>query len=113
MADARRKPDDYVIATGETHTVREFAERALQSWAWIIGTMSPDPELFRPAEVNLLLGDASKAKKKLKWWHAMAFDALVREMVEADCRAWEWSPGNRARGKKLGVEARMQSYSDA
>jgi GDPmannose 4,6-dehydratase len=94
---AQDVPDDYVIATGETHTVREFAERAFSH----VGLdyrdyVQPDPDLYRPAEVNLLLGDASKAKKKLKWWHRIGFDALVREMVEADCRA-------------LGVEARQSS----
>jgi GDPmannose 4,6-dehydratase len=94
---AEDTPDDYVIATGETHTVKEFAERAFGH----VGLdyrdyVRPDPDLFRPAEVNLLQGDASKAKKKLSWWHRIGFDALVREMVEADCRA-------------LGVEARVRA----
>jgi GDPmannose 4,6-dehydratase len=94
---AQDVPDDYVIATGETHTVREFAERAFGHVGLDYRNyVQPDPDLFRPAEVNLLLGDASKAKKKLKWWHRIGFDALVREMVEADCRA-------------LGVEARRSS----
>ena len=87
-------PDDYVIATGETHTVREFAEVAfthagLDYRDYVV----PDPELFRPAEVNLLQGDATKAQKHLGWTPRVTFEALVREMVEADCRA-------------LGVEAR-------
>ncbi len=81
-------PDDYVIATGETHTVREFAEVAfahagLDYREYVV----PDPDLFRPAEVNLLQGDAAKARKHLGWTHRVAFQALVREMVEADCRA--------------------------
>ena len=81
------QPDDYVIATGETHTVREFVETAfalmgLDYRDYVTG----DPDLFRPAEVNVLLGDASYARKKLGWSHATAFEALVREMVEADCR---------------------------
>ncbi len=89
--------DDYVIATGETHTVREFVERAFGH----VGLdyrdyVTPDPDLFRPAEVNLLQGDASKARQKLGWGHRIGFDALIREMVEADCRA-------------LGVEARVQA----
>jgi len=81
------QPDDYVIATGETHTVREFVETAFG----LAGLdyqeyVKPDPDLFRPAEVNVLLGDASYAQQKLGWRHRIAFDALVREMVEADCR---------------------------
>ena len=82
------EPDDYVIATGETHTVREFAEKSfahagLDYRDYVV----PDPDLFRPAEVNMLLGDASKAKAKLGWSHRIGFEALVREMVDADCRA--------------------------
>ena len=80
-------PDDYVIATGETHTVSEFAERAFAhvglNWRDYV---VPDPDLFRPAEVNLLQGDASKARTKLGWSHRIGFEELVREMVEADCR---------------------------
>jgi len=81
-------PDDYVIATGETHTVREFADVAFAH----VGLdyrehVVPDPDLFRPAEVNLLQGDAAKARKYLGWTHRITFEALVREMVEADCRA--------------------------
>ena len=80
-------PDDYVIATGETHTVMEFAELAFAhvglNWRDYV---VPDPDLFRPAEVNLLQGDASKARTKLGWTHRIGFEELVREMVEADCR---------------------------
>ena len=80
-------PDDYVIATGETHTVSEFAELAFAhvglNWRDYI---VPDADLFRPAEVNLLQGDASKARTKLGWSHRIGFEELVREMVEADCR---------------------------
>jgi len=82
------EPDDYVIATGETHTVREFAELAfshagLDYKDYVV----TDPTLFRPAEVNLLLGDHTKARMKLGWNPSVTFEALVREMVEADCRA--------------------------
>ena len=80
-------PDDYVIATGETHTVSEFAELAFAhvglNWRDYI---VPDADLFRPAEVNLLQGDATKARTKLGWSHRIGFEELVREMVEADCR---------------------------
>ncbi len=81
-------PDDYVIATGETHSVREFAELAFSHAGLDYRDyVSPDPALHRPAEVNLLLGDASKAKAKLGWQFHIRFEDLVREMVEADCRA--------------------------
>ena len=81
------QPDDYVIATGETHTVREFVEMAfalagLDYRDYVKG----DPDLFRPAEVNVLQGDASYAREKLGWSHGIAFGALVREMVESDRR---------------------------
>ena len=77
--------DDYVIATGETHTVREFAERAFA----LAGLdcrryVTTDPELYRPAEVNLLLGDCSKARRQLGWTHKVGFEDLVREMVATD-----------------------------
>ncbi len=82
------EPDDYVIATGETHSVREFVELAFSH----VGLdykdyVAADPTLFRPAEVNLLLGDCSKAQTKLGWTPSTTFEALVREMVETDCRA--------------------------
>jgi GDPmannose 4,6-dehydratase len=80
--------DDYVIATGETHSVREFVElvfshAGLDYRDYVV----TDPTLFRPAEVNLLLGDYTKARTKLGWTPRTTFEDLVREMVEADCRA--------------------------
>lgn len=98
----QEKPDDYVLATGETHTVREFAELAFQAIGrpidWVgkgveeIGRcartgqtlVSVDPRYFRPTEVDLLLGDATKARTRLKWRHKTDFKSLVAEMVEAD-----------------------------
>jgi len=82
------EPDDYVVATGESHSVREFAERAFAE----VGLdyrdyVTNDPDLFRPAEVNMLLGDASKAREKLGWTHHVGFNELVREMVIADCHS--------------------------
>jgi GDPmannose 4,6-dehydratase len=81
----REQPDDYVIATGETHSVREFLEEAFSyaglGWKEFVKV---DPKYFRPAEVDLLLGDASKARKALGWQPRMTFKALVRLMVDAD-----------------------------
>ncbi len=81
-------PDDYVIATGETHSVREFVDLAfshagLDYRKYVVN----DPDLFRPAEVNLLLGDSSKAQARLGWKNRIGFEPLVREMVEEDCLA--------------------------
>jgi GDPmannose 4,6-dehydratase len=81
------EPDDYVISTGTTHTVKEFVEAAfsLAELDYRDYVLS-DPDLFRPAEVNILLGDSAKAKKAFGWVHKTDFLDLVREMLEADCR---------------------------
>ncbi len=82
------EPDDYVVATGETHSVREFAELAFRFAGLDYREhVVSDPQYFRPAEVDLLLGNASKAKTKLGWAPSISFESLVREMVEADCAA--------------------------
>jgi GDPmannose 4,6-dehydratase len=99
------EPDDYVLATGETHTVREFVERAFAvvgttiKWVGPEGTVDEkgvdanddtrvlvkiDPRYFRPTEVDLLLGDPTKAKNALGWSSSTSFPDLVKEMVEAD-----------------------------
>jgi GDPmannose 4,6-dehydratase len=79
------EPDDYVLATGETHSVREFLDEAFGyaglDWHEYVAI---DERYFRPAEVDVLLGDASKAKQKLGWEPAVRFDELVRMMVDHD-----------------------------
>jgi len=81
------EPDDYVIATGEQHTVREFAETAFSRLGLDYRShVGLDPQLLRPAEVETLLGDATKAKQKLGWSCQVTFKELVHEMVEADLR---------------------------
>ncbi|MDE1170389.1 MAG: GDP-mannose 4,6-dehydratase [Verrucomicrobium sp.] len=81
----QEKPDDYVIATGETHSVREFLEVAFQhaelDWKKHVEI---DPRYYRPAEVELLIGDASKAKRQLGWEPKVKFEELTRLMVDAD-----------------------------
>jgi GDPmannose 4,6-dehydratase len=95
-------PDDYVLATGETHTVREFVELAFNQigrnivWRGEGGDeqgccrrtgkvlIALDPTYRRPTEVDLLLGDSAKALTKLGWRHRTSFEELVTEMVEAD-----------------------------
>lgn len=98
------KPDDYVLATGETHTVREFAEKAFRragiELVWTGKGVNEkgickktgkelvvvDERYFRPTEVDLLLGDPSKAERELGWRRKTDFEALVNGMVESDCR---------------------------
>ena len=94
------EPDDYVIATGETHSVRDFAELAFRHVGMDYKDyVTTDPNLFRPAEVNLLLGDAGKARTKLGWSPQITFENLVREMVEADCRALNLDVARRQAGQ--------------
>ncbi len=105
----QREPDDYVLATGETHSVREFIERAFA----VVGRhiewrgkgkdehgvdvktgstlVCVDPRYFRPTEVDLLIGDPSKARARLGWTHTTSFDDLIAEMVDADI--CEMKPG--------------------
>jgi GDPmannose 4,6-dehydratase len=96
------KPDDYVIATGETHTIREFAEKTFSClkmkvrWSGKdekeIGidektdktVVRVDPKYFRPTEVDLLIGNPAKARKRLGWKASVTFDKLVEIMVKAD-----------------------------
>jgi GDPmannose 4,6-dehydratase len=79
------KPDDYVIATGEAHSIREFLTEAFSyvnlDWNKYVEI---DPKYYRPAEVDLLLGDASKAKRQLGWEPKVKFKELVKIMVEAE-----------------------------
>merc|ERR1711935_755108 len=99
------EPDDYVLATGETHSVREFVEKAFAhagliiKWKGATGTTEEigveegneervvvkiDPRYFRPTEVDLLLGDPTKAKNKIGWESQTSFQKLVEEMVDHD-----------------------------
>jgi GDPmannose 4,6-dehydratase len=82
------EPDDYVIASGETRSVREFARHAFE----IAGLnyqdyVVEDPQLYRPAEVELLQGDATKARQKLGWVPEYSFDQLVEQMVAEDLKS--------------------------
>jgi GDPmannose 4,6-dehydratase len=86
------EPDDYVIATGEQHTVREFAETAFSHVGLDYRNhVVLDPQFLRPAEVELLLGDATKARQKLGWTCQVKFKELVHEMVEADLQSLKTS----------------------
>jgi GDPmannose 4,6-dehydratase len=84
----QNKADDYVIATGETHSVREFLDEAFGcvglDWRQHVEI---DPKYYRPAEVDLLVGDSSKAKRELGWEPKTTFKALARLMVDEDVAA--------------------------
>ena len=83
-------PEDYVVATGETHSVREFLEESFShvdlDWKEYV---VQDESFYRPAEVDLLVGDASKAGRQLGWEPSVSFAELVRLMVDADLAYWE------------------------
>jgi len=97
------EPDDFVIATGETHSVRDFLDEAFGhvklDWKKYVEI---DPRYYRPTEVDLLLGDASKARRKLGWQPKVRFQDLVRMMVDADLEAE--SPQSKARSASQGHE---------
>jgi GDPmannose 4,6-dehydratase len=90
------EPDDYVIATGESHSVREFLEEAFSyqglDWKYCVEI---DPKYFRPTEVGYLQGDPSKARKKLGWQPKVHFKELVKLMVDADLQALIEVEGHR------------------
>jgi GDPmannose 4,6-dehydratase len=92
------KPDDYVISTGETHSVQEFLERVFDQlkldWHKYIEV---DPRYLRPAEVDLLQGDSSKARRLLGWQPRVSFDGLVAMMVESDLELAERELRSRGR----------------
>jgi GDPmannose 4,6-dehydratase len=86
----QEQPDDYVVATGETHSIREFLELAFGhlklDWKKYVEV---DPRYFRPAEVDLLVGDAGKARSRLGWEPKTKFADLVALMVEGDVKLLE------------------------
>lgn len=87
---SQKKPDDFVIATGETHSVKEFVEESfkivgIKNWREYVGI---DERYFRPKEVNLLLGDASKAKRILGWAPKVKFNKLVEIMMNEELKKY-------------------------
>jgi len=86
----QEKPDDYVIATGETHSVREFAEKVFEKLDLDYQKyVAVDARYFRPTEVDVLLGDAGRARKALNWAPKVGFDQLIDMMIAADLEAAE------------------------
>jgi GDPmannose 4,6-dehydratase len=89
LATRHELPDDYIIATGRSHSIRQFVEAAFSAagvadWERYV---SINPEFVRPAEISMMLGDASKAKAQLGWQPTVDFETLVARMVEADLAA--------------------------
>jgi GDPmannose 4,6-dehydratase len=86
-------PDDYVVATGKTHSVRELCELAFSEAGLDYGDyVKIDQTVYRPAEVDLLIGDASKAQSVLHWQPRVDFAGLIKEMVHADLAALASAP---------------------
>ena len=120
------EPDDYVLATGETHTVREFTERAFErigrplSWrgsgieekGYCKATgdvlVEVEPKYFRPAEVDLLLGNPQKALSELGWRHETTFTELVNEMVDCDRSAVQRRINERHDDDRQGIRSERQ-----
>ena len=91
----QQEPDDFVIASGQSHSVKEFLDTAfsyldLDYRKYLV----VDQDLYRPSEVNILQGNASKARQKLKWLPETGFDRLVHEMVDGDMD-WYARPQSR------------------
>jgi len=104
-------PDDYVVATGEAHSVREFVDLAFSE----VGLnyedyVVVDPKFFRPAEVNYLLGDATKAREQLHWSPEVSFEELVRMMTRADVEKYEEMYGKPE--KPASIETTERSAQD-
>ena len=126
----QREPDDYVLATGETHAVREFIERAFAVVGRRIewrgkGTdeqgidaatgstlVCVDPRYFRPTEVDLLIGDPTKARNKLGWKHVTSFDDLVAEMVESDLHEFQSEQHRHDNSQSRSVPPQWQESVD-
>ena len=88
-------PEDFVIATGTTTTVRKMCDIAFNHLGLTASDyIEIDPKLFRPAEVEILLGNPSKAKSKLKWQPEIALDAMIKEMVDADVQRLTANPNS-------------------
>jgi GDPmannose 4,6-dehydratase len=119
------EPDDYVLATGEAHTVREFIERAFahvgRTIAWQgegagetgldaktgAVLVEVDPRYFRPTEVELLLGNPAKARRKLGWEHRTSFATLVAEMVQADLDLFRQTGTNRGNSEADSIKSHI------
>ncbi|MFI4987860.1 MAG: GDP-mannose 4,6-dehydratase [Alphaproteobacteria bacterium] len=125
------EPDDYVLATGETHSVREFVELAFshvgRTVAWRgkgveecgvdartgATLVRIDAAYFRPTEIDRLVGDPSKARAKLGWRHSVSFPELVREMVESDVRVIAEEHSGRGEGGTLAAAHGVARLSEA
>jgi GDPmannose 4,6-dehydratase len=103
------EPDDYVLATGKTHSIRELLEAAFGAagldWQKYVEV---DPKFIRPAEVDCLCGDATKAREKLGWEPEVTFEELIKMMVEADMEAVRAGANGNGNGNGYGVAAMVR-----
>ena len=102
------KPDDYVIATGETHSVREFVQKVFQKLdldyeRYVV----IDHRYFRPTEVDVLLGDSTKARRQLGWQPRVGFEELIDMMIAADMEITEKEKTLRDAGYEIAYNHRM------
>lgn len=99
------EPDDFVVATGETHTVREFVQTAFDyvglDWEKYVEI---DPKYFRPNEVEILQGDASKAERTFGWRPKVKFEGLVKLMVDADIKQFTEQVEGRLAKRTVSLE---------
>ncbi|MBD0270156.1 MAG: GDP-mannose 4,6-dehydratase, partial [Cyanobacteria bacterium Co-bin8] len=109
----QEEPDDYVVATGEMHSVREFLDIAFGyvnlNWE---DHVAFDERYLRPAEVELLIGDPTKAKTKLGWEPSVTFGELVRLMVDADLRGMGLVPLNGSQGQAVTDRATIRMFGE-
>ncbi len=97
------EPDDFVVASGETHSVREFCQLAFaQADLDYRDYVIVDKKHYRPAEVDLLVGDSTKARRVLKWQPKYTFYDLVKEMVETDLKTAGYEPKIRSVAENIG-----------
>ncbi len=90
----QKNPDDFVLATNESHSVKEFVKESCKIVGISVSKIKSSDSYFRPSDVHSLVGDYSKAKKKLKWKPKTMFRKLVKKMVEEDINRWErWLKG--------------------
>lgn len=102
------KPDDYVIATGETHSVREFVQKVFQKLNLDYEKyVAIDPRYFRPTEVDVLLGDSTKARMQLGWQPRVGFEELIDMMIAADMESAEKEKTLCDAGYKISFNQRM------
>ena len=90
-ASAQDRPDDYIICSGEAHSLQEFVEKVFRSLNMDFEKhVKIDRNLYRPIDMDIICGDSNKAKEKLKWHYNISFDELIKKLVEDEILLIEW-----------------------